>query len=156
MRLRLPTHAQPRKGASLAEAAIVIVIFLMLVFGMIDLALGVLRSHLISDAARLGARHAIVHGSLAPSGWDGGPWGPGTIDVPATASGIPIVDKIRPLLIGCDLDQTRILVEWLDADNDVEQRVRVTVQTPYQPMMTFIFGSPTITLVGSSTMPIAH
>jgi len=145
-----------RRGATLLEGAIIILVFLVLVFGMLDLSIGLMRFHLVSAATRHGARRAIVHGELAPAGWKGGVWGPGNIDVPATASGIPLVDEIRPLLVGMDPNQTRIQADWIDGANGVEDRVRITVTTPYQPMMTFIFGNPTFRLRASSTMPIAH
>src|SRR5262245_26201074 len=61
-----------RRGAVLAEAAIVIFVFLILVFGMMDLGIGVARNNALSQAARQGVRQAIVHGRLAPSGWNGG------------------------------------------------------------------------------------
>ena len=39
---------------------------------------------------------------------------------------------------------------------DVDDRVRVSISTDYQPMMAFIFGNPTFTLQATSTMQIAH
>lgn len=153
MRLRDRTV---RRGLTFVETAITILVFLTLVLGMLDLGVGVLRHSILSESARNGVRQAIVHGSLAPAGWNGGPWGPATIDVPATAVGIPIVDEVQPLLAGLDLGQTRINVEWSDGGNDVGQQVRVRIRTPYQPIMTFIFGNPTFTLQAASTMAIAH
>jgi Flp pilus assembly protein TadG len=153
--MRLPQ--QPvRRGATLVESAVVLMVFLTLVLGMLDLGIAVLRYNTLSDAARQGAREAIVHGKLAPAGWKGGPWGPATIDVAASTTGIPVVDAITPLLVGFNLSQTRIKVEWPGGGNDLQQAVRVTVSSPYQPMMKFIFGSQSFALTASSTMPIAH
>jgi len=145
-----------RPGTSVVEAAIVAVVFFTLVFGMLDLGLGLFRQSLVSQAARQGARQAAVHGRLAPAGWNGGPWGPNTIDVPATANGIPLVDAVKPFLVGFDLSKTRAKAEWIDGTNEVEDRVRVTVTNTYQPMFGFIFGGQGIPLSASSTMPIAH
>jgi hypothetical protein len=156
-----------RRGATLVETAIVITLFLTLVLGMIDLGMGVFLQHMVSEAARQGVRQSIVHGSLAPSGWNGGAWDPTqSIDVVATDTGVPIVASLRngPLgeledpgfLTGLDLGETRIQVTWPDATNSTESRMRVTVSAPYRPMMTFIFGNPTITLSATATMPIAH
>jgi hypothetical protein len=135
---------------------VIILAFLTFVFGMLDLSLALLRTNLLSEASRRGARLAIVHGQMAPAGTDGGPWGPTTINVAASTSGVPIVDDIKPMLVGMDPSQVTIKVEWLDGGNAVGQRVRVTVSGSYQPMMTFIFGNPSIPLSASSTMPIAH
>lgn len=142
-----------RRGAALAEAALVVTVILTLVLGMLDLGVGVLRNNILSEAARHGARQAAVHGKLADKL---GKWGTTAIDQPASASGVPIVDAVRPLLVGMDLNETRISVTWIDGGNDPEQRVRVTVTSPYRPMMAFIFGNWTVTLRASSTMPIAH
>jgi hypothetical protein len=153
MRLR----QQPgRRGATLVEGAIVLMVFLTLIFGMLDLGIAVLRYNTLSEAARQGARESIVHGKLAPAGWLGGPWGPAAIDVAASTTGVPAVDAITPLLVGFNLDETRIRVEWPNGTNDLQQPVRVTVSSLYHPIMTFIFGNPAFNLSASSTMPIAH
>ena len=67
-----------------------------------------------------------------------------------------IANAIRPFLAGLDPSRVTIAADWLDGDNDVENRVRVTVSTTWQPLMLFIFGSNPFTLSASSTMPIAH
>ena len=116
-----------------------------------------LRYHIVAQAARFGARRAIVHGDRATQL---GSWGTATIDVVATANGIPIVDGvddgITPMLVGCDLSKTRIRVEWLEGGNSFGQPVRVTLTSPYTPLFSFIFPITTIELTASSTMGIAH
>ena len=154
--MRLSQKRADRTGAATLEAAIVIPVFLLLVLGTIDLGVGVFRHNTLSQAARQGARQAIVHGKLAPAGWNGGPWGPTTIDVPSTATGMPVVDSVKPTLVGCPPADTRVRVEWPDGGNAVGDRVRVTVTSKYQPMITWIFGGGTISLSATSTMPIAH
>ena len=142
-----------RRGAAVLEMSLVLVLFLTLTAGTLDLGIAVFRHNLLSEAARQGARRAIVHGSMAPNRW-----GPSTIDVPATANGIPIVDGpidgIQPLLVAFDLDQTRIRVQWPDGSNSPESRVRVTVTTPYVPIILFFLSAHNQS--ASSTMPIAH
>ncbi|HET6572410.1 MAG TPA: TadE/TadG family type IV pilus assembly protein [Fimbriiglobus sp.] len=142
------------------EAAIVIPVFLTLVLGAIDLGVGVLRFNALSQAARQGARQAIVHGELAQGGWNGGSWGPNTIDcslaTPAGVDAYRAVAAASPVLVNCPPSQTRVRVEWLDGGNTVGDRVRFTVTSDYQPMVTFVLGAPAIPLSASSTMPIAH
>ena len=145
------------------EMAIVLFWFLVLTMCMLDFGVGVFRYHILSQAARHGARRAIVHGELAlPLGV----WGPNTIDVPATANGIPIVgngivddeddhDGLQRKLRGCDLEQTRVKVEWLSGSNAVGEPVRVTVTSPYQPVLFLNILQP-IQLSASSRMTIAH
>ena len=146
-----------RKAAAVTEMSYCLMVFVTVTMGMMDLGVGVFRSHVLAQAARQGARRAVVHGELASQL---GSWGPNTIDVTANATGIPIVngvdDGIQDMLIGCDLDKSRVRVDWLDGDNKVASRVRVTVESPYKPVLTFILGSTEKTLSASSTMRIAH
>jgi Flp pilus assembly protein TadG len=144
----------------MVETGIVMLTFLVAVVGMIDLGVAVYRQHVISEAARYGARLACVHGAQAPSGWNGGPWGSGGVTIgPLTASttGTPIVDAMRTNFLQdvVDLSNTNITVQWPDGNNNVESRVEVTVTTTYTPMLTLIF-SGSFTMTANSTMQIAH
>ncbi|HVK13545.1 MAG TPA: TadE/TadG family type IV pilus assembly protein [Gemmataceae bacterium] len=154
--MRTRANRPARRGAATTEAALVLPVFLTLVLGAIDVSVGVARYNSLSQAARHGARQAMVHGSKAPSEWNGGPWGPGPVDQPASAAGVPAVDADRPLLALCPLDESRVRVEWLDGSNEPGKPVRVTVTSTYRPMLTFLFGNPAIAITASSTMPIAH
>jgi hypothetical protein len=151
------TRRKHRRGAAVLEMSIILMTFLVLTMGMLDMGIGVFRYHIVAQAARFGARRAIVHGDRATQL---GSWGTATIDVAANANGIPIVDGvddgIAPMLVGCDLPQTRIRVEWLEGGNSFEQPVRVTLTSPYTPIFSFIFPIATIDLTASSTMGIAH
>ena len=149
-----------RRGASLVEMAIVLIVFITLVLGMLDLGIAVFRKHLLAQAARQGVRQAIVHGKDANAfGANMGVWGPaawsGTAD---NSVGHPVVSVIQPMLAGMDPSTVAVQIEWLDGGNNVmvDDRVRVSVSTDYQPMMTFIFGNPTFPLQATSTMHIAH
>src|SRR5262249_50747461 len=73
--IRRTSKRSNRRGASLAEAVITFGAFLLLAVGMIDMGVAVFQKHIVSEASRQGARIAAVHGSLAPSGWNGGNWG---------------------------------------------------------------------------------
>ena len=134
---------QNRRGGVVLELAFSLLLFLTLTLGMLDLGVGVFRSHILSQASRQAARRAAVHGERATAL---GSWGPATIDVVATASGVPIVggvnDGIQGMLVGCDLSRTRIQVEWLDGDNKVDQQVKVTVTSPYKPALVSFLVPP--------------
>ncbi len=149
-----PRRRRPRnrRGAAAIETAIVLMVFLTLVLGMLDLGLGVLRYHLLAQAARQGARQAIVHGDLANRL---GTWGPAAYSGQASDDH-PMTIAVRPSLTTFELSDVTVKADWLDGDNELEDRVRVTASAPYRPIMTFIFGNPSITLEGSSTMLIAH
>lgn len=143
--------------------AICLFAFLTLTMGMLDLGLGVFRYHVVSQAARMGARRAIVHGEMAASM---GVWGPSSISTTGddnstpimidTAESPPRTRGIGAMLVACDLENTTIAVDWLNGSNAFGQPVRVTVTTPHQPIMAWIFTGGTINLTASSTMAIAH
>jgi len=149
---RRRTRSRDARGTTTVEMALILLLFLTLVLGMLDLGIGVFRYNLLAQAARQGARQAIVHGSLADRL---GPWGPQSYSGRGDDSH-PIADAVRPSLTAFDPSEVGIQADWIDGDNQFEQRVCVAVSAPYQPIMTFIFGSPTFTLQGTSTMPIAH
>lgn len=159
--MRLSSRRTARRGASTVEAAIVIPIFLLMVLGMIDLSMAVTRYNTLSQAARYGARQVAVHGSTSvvtgsnDAKWTSA-WGTTAIDQQADVTGVNEVDAVRPMLVVCPLNQTRVKVNWLDNGNAVGDRVRVTVTSSYQPLVTYIFGGTAISLSASSTMLISH
>ena len=147
--IRRQQHRCTRRGASLVEAAIILSILLTLIFGMIDLGLGVMRFNMISHAAREGVRQAMVNGQYSVRPWFPGTWA-------ASSLGQPVVDATSPQLIGCDLTHTTIRIDWVDGTNEIEKRVRVTIDTTYQPFMTSLFGTGELRLEAVSTSRFAH
>jgi len=145
-----------RRGSTTVEMAFVLLALFTLVFGTLDLSIALIRQQIVSHAARQGARSAAVHGSLAPSGWKGGPWGTTTYGPVAASSTTtdPKVLAITPYLSGLTLSDVQITYEWPDSKNTAESRVKVTVSTNYTPLTRFMSSSPGLS--GSSTMPIAH
>jgi hypothetical protein len=148
-------------------------LFLTLVFGMLSLGGALFRNHVACEAARQGARTAIVHGHLSQLNSTMNAWGPSPPYDPAQTSGSlytistsyevqaddpsdELAASIRPYLAGLDPSTVTILIQWPDGDNAPGSRVTVTVTAPYRLITPFIFGDQTITLVGSSTMAIAH
>ena len=151
--MQLPGVGTNRRGATTVELAVVLLSLLTICLGMLDLGIGVFRYHIVSQAARQGARLAIVHGTLAPPQL--AQWGPGTYSGKGDSSD-PIPLAIAPYLAGLDPSQVDITVEWLDGDTDPDSRVRVTASTTYTPALTFIFGSTTYAPKAISTMRIHH
>jgi Flp pilus assembly protein TadG len=52
-----------QRGASMVETAIVVSLFMFMLFGMIEFGRAVYTYHMVDNAARVGSRFAIVHGS---------------------------------------------------------------------------------------------
>ena len=143
-----------RRGAAAVEAAIMLPVFLILVLGMIDLAVGVSRKQMVCQAAREAGRLAMVRGSMAPSQL--GQWGPTTFGPAPAESTDPIAKAVAAKLGGLRPSAVTLKLEWLDGSNTPESRVRATVTTTYQPVVTYIFGPTPITLTATSTVLITH
>src|SRR5437870_9265904 len=112
--MRLPRRRRQRPGAVSLEGLVIFGVFMTLCLGMLDLGIGVFQYHVVSEAARQGARQAIFHGQMAPASWNGGPWGPSAINSKANVTGIPLVTSVQPLFVGIDLRQAKIIALWLD------------------------------------------
>jgi hypothetical protein len=137
------------------ESIITTTVLMMLVLGTVDMGVGIFRMHLVSEAARQGARRAVVQGSVALSNLNGGPWGPISFSGAGNSSD-PKVTSISPFLTGLDLTNTTINYTWPDNSNAAEKRVTCQVTTKWHPLIAWIFGSSVRTLTGESTMLIAH
>ncbi len=149
-----PPRQRGRKGATTLETALALSVFVTLILGMVDLGYGVFRQHVLAHSTRQLARQAIVHGALAERM---AVWGPDPISIRASQAD-EISASITSSLVGWNLEEVEIEMEWIDAGNDARQghRIRVAMTAPYRPMMTFIFGNPSIQLSATSTMSIAH
>jgi Flp pilus assembly protein TadG len=172
-RVRSQLERMERRGAVLVEAAIMIPLFLTLVFGLLDLEIALFRKHVVSEAARQGARNATIHGYLAPNSSAMNAWGPTPSYYPAlkppslystsTSSTVraddgsdELASTIKPFLVGLDPSTVTIQIGWPDGNNALGNRVTVSVTTPYRHLIPFIFGDNTITLGATSTMTIMH
>lgn len=143
-----------RAGATTLETAIALSLFVTLMLGAVDLGYGVFRQHVLTHATRKLARQAIVRGELSDRL---GSWGAKTVTTKAHRQN-DIAATAATSLVGWNLEEVQIKVEWIDGGSDIRygHRVRVEMLAPYRPMMTFIFGNPEFDLSASSTMAIAH
>ncbi len=141
-----------RRGATVVEGTIVLGVFLLFVFGALDVGLAVLRSNAVSEAARRGARCAIVHGNKASLL---GPLGPATLNISA-ADANPIAQSVRQVLPTINPAEVQIEVQWLDGANQPDRRVRVAIAYVHQPLTFVMAGWDGMQLTADSTMLIAH
>lgn len=116
-------------GQTLVEFAICLIVFLMLVFGVVDLARGVFANNTITHCAREGVRYAVVHGSTSAS-----PVGPASDD--ATLSAV-----VRGFATGLNSNSMSVLSSWPDG-NGTGKVVRVTVLYTFQPVTMFFQTLP--------------
>jgi Flp pilus assembly protein TadG len=145
-----------RRGAVMAEAAIILPVFLFLALGTLDLGLAVFRNHTVAEASRQGARIASVHGSLATQL---GTWGTTAYSGAGNSTDtIPTAMNNAGAFAGLNPANVTVSVSWPDSGNNPQNgdRVEVAVSTTWTPMFTYVFGSRTVTLSATSIMPIAH
>ncbi len=66
---RNPSHSQTerRSGAALVEMAIVLPLFLLVIFSIVEFGRAMMVSQLVTNAARLGSRQAILEGATNAS-----------------------------------------------------------------------------------------
>ena len=143
--IRWKTTIDSRRGATLVEAALVTVALLSLLLGTLDLGIAVLRYNMLSEAARTGARLAIVHGSDATemTTWDKG------------RAETEIKTALAPLLAGSGASDFTVTVTY-DAGVTPGRPVTVTVQHNWVPIVSFLFGTTAVPLTANSKMIIAN
>lgn len=120
------------RGQELLEYALVLPIFLLMVFGIIDLARAAYYYSALQNAAREGARFAIVHT-------------PGETGIDAM-----IAERVRNYAVGLDpADMDVPAPIWTD------DTVRVIARysfDPVTPLLSSVFPGGVISMVSSSTM----
>jgi len=138
---------------TIVESALVLLVFLILLFGMLETSVALVRYNVVCESARRIARAAIVHGENASP--TQGIWGPTTISINA-GSTHPAAAQARCVLMTVDPADVEIQIEWPDGKNGVDKRVRVTVSYLHVPIVRIPGWYDQIDLRAVSTMRIAH
>lgn len=140
MRFRLPFRrtGKPRRGAVIVEFALTFIIFLLLVFFLLDFSRAIWMYTTLAHATRQGARFAMAHGSLHPT----------------TAAEVEAV--VAANAVGLDSNLITVTTTWVPS-NQRGGVVSVHVAYPF----TFaaagaILGSTTMELRSRSQMVIAN
>jgi Flp pilus assembly protein TadG len=145
-------------GQALAEFALVAPIFFLVLFGIIDFGRYVYYVQILNNAAREGARYAIVHGSnsLNPSG----PPASGTTSSDPT--GTKVVAVVQNFAVGVigDTSVLTITPQWLaqpscssPGTNARENCVKVQVTYQFHSVIPVV-PIPAIQITGESTLVI--
>lgn len=104
-----------QRGASMVENAIVLGLLLMLIFGVIDFGRALYTYHLLDNAARIGARFAMVRGAkCAHTAGGTDPW-PCPITPPDSAGEIQSYVQQQSVLLG--LGSITVAPSWTGLDN---------------------------------------
>jgi len=146
----LPQRATPLsrslmggRGSTLVEFAVVLTVLFMFLFGIMDCARALYAYHFVSDAAREGARYAIVRGSSCNS------WGTAC---PAAASDIQTY--LRNVPLGIKSSAVTVTTTW-NPNNDPGSTVQVKVQYSFNFILPFLPKSALV-MSSSSKMVISQ
>ena len=149
-RARVGHQDSRSRGQALAEFALVAPIFFLILFSIIDFGRYVYYVQILNNAAREGARYAIVHG--ANSFQSSGPPAPGTTSSdPSGANVITVVRRNAIGVVGSGAVLT-ITPTW-PVDNGRGQKVTVSVDYQFKSMIPIV-PLPPITITGESTLVI--
>jgi len=145
------------KGQALVEFTFVLVFWVILVVGILELLLFMHTYNVLADSAKEGVRYAIIHGSHNPQGIAPpctaaacpdllGPAAPlGT--VPGYGSSYGVVKTYAQMSLR-DVSTMTVTANYPDGtsstSNKPPNRVQITVSYPYQPF--FGLGWPTVTV----------
>jgi Flp pilus assembly protein TadG len=163
-----------RTGQAMVEFALIAPLFFFLLFSIIEFGRAVYYIQMLNNAAREGARFAIVHGSNSRA--DAGPLPAVELAktpprVPKDPTGATVVAATKSAaiaIIDSAANAFAVDVRWCandgdivdcpgtygDGDNGRNQTVKVTISYTFQPMIAGVVPLPTFTMTGGSTLVI--
>lgn len=156
-----------RRGQALVEFALVAPFFFLLLFSVIEFGRAVYYVQMLNNAAREGARYAIVNGAEArcpsgpmPLGFGANPCDPNGQNV------VRVVKDQAVAIIDSGPTDFAVVVKWCqttacpgalgDGTNERNQTVRVDVTYVYRPVLAGVVPLPTFTLTGGSSLVVNH
>jgi Flp pilus assembly protein TadG len=149
MRIRAIERWRADRGSTLVEFSLIAFMFIIVLLGVVEMGRMVLVYTTIANAARAGARYAIVHGSQQTVSASG----PGS---PCTCTQIKTVVKN---FASAGLVNTSLLtttVNYPDSSNNAGSRVTVTVSYPYDPLVSYFTALLNDTLSSTSQGVITY
>ncbi len=138
--MRTPYSLRRQGGAHAVEFALVLTLFLTLVFAIINFALAAWSYSTLSEAAREGARYGSVLGSGGAS---------------TAQAGLRIEERVRAVAVGIPLKALDVRVSWDGGNNDPGSTVVVAASYAFRPAIPF-FGRAAFPLSSSASMMISH
>jgi Flp pilus assembly protein TadG len=171
MILRRPHPHDRSRGQALTEFALIAPIFFLTLFAIIEFGRAVYTIQMLNNAAREGARYAIVHGasSSGPSGPFPASYGTTNAYDPAGQYVVARVKQYAIAIIDSGPSDFAVSVRWCandgdiaacpgtygDGDNGRNQNVSVSVTYKFRPLLGLV-PLPTFSLTGSSILVVNH
>ena len=150
MRMRGTMRVRDRwredRGSSLLEFALISFTFVIILLSVVEMGRIVLVYTCIANAARAGARYAIVHGGDQTAS----PSGPGSVtNVQTVVSNFASAGLVNTALL-------TTTVSYPNGNNTAGSPVRVTVTYPYDPLVSFFSSMLNTTLSSTSEGVITY
>lgn len=120
-------------GATMVEFSLVAVMFIIVLLGVVEMARMVLVYTTMANAARAGARYAIVHGANRTGSGADGPSGPGC--GPSSCTQINTVVKNYAGVGLLNSNNVTVTVSYPNTSNAVGSLVTVSVSYTYDPLI---------------------
>lgn len=120
------------KGQSLVEFSLIAFLSVIMLLSVVEISRMALVYTTVANAARAGARYAIVHGNMRTGSGIDGPSGPGQ-------NPLQVVTVVKNFASAglLDTNSLSITVNYPGASNAPGQLVAVTVIYPYDPLTTY-------------------
>jgi len=138
-------------GSSLVEFAFVAVLFIIVLLSVVEMTRMALVYTTMTQAARAGARYAIVHGGERTGSGVDGPSGIACAPTSCTQINTVVQNFASAGLL--NTDDLTVTVSYPDGANTVGSRVNVTVSYTYDPLVSY-FGSVLNKNLGSTSQGV--
>lgn len=114
------------RGATLVESAIVVSVFFLIIFGIVDFGRAIYTYHMVDNAARLGARFAMVRGSTCSHTASPDPW---PCPTPTDGSAVRSYVRQQSLLLGSG--SVTVTTAWGDPSTGGANAGCTSTASPY-------------------------
>ena len=133
-----------RRGATTLELACILPVVLTMLLGTIDVARVMYAYGTVSEAARTGARYAMVHGARS-----GSPCGP-------AANNASVTTVVKNNALALDPTNLTVTSTWANGSNKATSPVTVTATYTCYLSIGQLVGLSSVTVRGSTTAEITY
>ena len=140
MRPLVPTRWKMDRGSTMVEFSLIVFMFIIMLFGVVELGRMVLVYTTVANAARAGARYAIVHGGDLTTGASG----------PGNTTQIQTVVQNYASAGLLNTNNLTITVNYPYGTNTAGSPVSVTVTYPYDPLVNYFNSALSVNLGSTS------
>lgn len=145
------TRGKALKGQTLVEFALVLPVFLVLIFGIVEFGRIVWAYSTLAHSAREGMRYASIHGINSPS-----PVGPGSATYTYPESDSTITGLVRARSVALDPTRLTVLSTWPDGDSMRGSRVVIQAQYIFGSLLDSFLSIPVFTMSSVSSGEIQY